>query len=346
MLSSEVEKDIHALLLKGDSPPQIAQSLLRKKRFKENTEAYLHICRFMRQAGLFRMILESALLRLKANQTLPWAFLMEILSLQKVKVSLQAKKCFLKGILEQDQLLYVLNTRSWETSLSRFLTLKKDKIRKIYKSRDKQFVQLMEDLKFVQAEGILSREQEILKKLQERDPHNPFLAEELQKWQQKDSEAALRKRKEHTRFQHFMSSVAKDPERRKQAQNLLQFVKSCLKRKMAKSTDMAVVLSFMGYPDLAVDVLPPPTSPLSESWLYVDLLIQGELYLDLLQVLDTLQTRGHKDPEITFALTYARAQAYYGLGDRKKAKNLLKDLLNVRPRYRLARFLLNQWERE
>ncbi|MFN3698509.1 MAG: hypothetical protein ACK4VO_13830 [Pseudobdellovibrio sp.] len=84
----------------------------------------------------------------------------------------------------------------------------------------------------------------------------------------------------------------------------------------------------------------------SKSWLMADALHESRRFLDLLQLLETIENGPYHDADATFAITYLRAQAYYGLGQIEKGISLLESLLQIKPVYRSAEALLMEWKSE
>ena len=63
---------------------------------------------------------------------------------------------------------------------------------------------------------------------------------------------------------------------------------------------MALLFSFIGYPYIAIQILKDHLDTMSAQWLYLDLLVQSELYLDCLSFLDIMEVRYNQDPDTVF----------------------------------------------
>ena len=340
-----MEQEIKTGLLNGFSYQVIAKQLLKEKRFLKDTEAFLHICRFIYQAGLYSLLIDTALSHLSQLKVIPWAFVMEILTLHNIKIPVYIKKAFLRGILNQDQIFFVLTSQSWDEDLPDLVIKKQEKIQQIHKEKDQKFVKLMGDLEFIRVQGFYQKEKEVLEELKKLEPDNPYVHEQWMQMKEKYAREILQNRRNSLPY-HKLQVPRLDARESQQVENIVQSIEVILKEKPEKSYDMALFLSFIGYPSRAVGFLKNHLDSFPREWLYVDLLIQSELYLDCLSFLDKLEVKYTDDPEMAFSLAYARAKAYYGLGQKNKAKNILSELLKIRPKYRLAQFLLRQWESE
>ena len=339
-----VEVEIQKMLSIGHSSSSIAKSLLRKKSITENTDFFLAVCRFMYHSGLYQLLIKTAISKLKKKEIVPWAFVIETLECHKIKIPKEKKTFFIKGIIEQDQIAAVLTSHSWDKDHPKLATMKLKEIEKINRERNHAFIKLMEDLEFIQAQGVLKKEEEILKELKKIDPENPEIHEKWLQFREKWGRSIIHKKKALLLNQGNISVLHSETEK-KQAENIAKSVQTILKKNPETSYDMALLFSFIGYPELAIQILRDHLNDVSSQWLYLDLLLQSKLYLDCLSFLDMMEIKYNEDPETVFALTYIRAKAYYGLGKKEKAKDILSNLLEVRPNYRLTHYLLKQWEK-
>ena len=343
-MSRFVEKEIQKMIEKGREAPYIAKTLLQKKSISKNTSHFLAVCRFMYQSGLYKLLIKTAVSRLKKKEVIPWAFIIEILESHKIETAKEKRKYFIEGIIEQDQWDALLTSYRWNKYHPELLTIQKKTIEKINRQRNQHYIQLMKDLEFIQAQGVLKKEEEILKELKKIDPENPKIQEKWLEFREKWGRSIIDQKKTHLFNKSDLTTIPSEKEK-KQAEQITQSIKTILKKKPGAADDMALLLFFIGYPSLAVQILKNNLPSISSEWLYLDLLLQSELYLDCLSFVDIMEIKYSEDPETIFALTYIRAKAYHGLGKKKKAKEILSDLLEVRPNYRLTHYLLKQWEK-
>ncbi len=338
-----IEKKIQKMLSSGHSSATIARYLLGKKKLSKDTESFLAICRFMYQAGQNKLIMETAISRLKKKEVVPWAFIIEILESQDILIPKEKRAVFIKGILEQKQIPALITSHSWDKYHPELKELKTKMIKQISRKKNRAFIKYTEDLEFIQSQGILKKEEEILKKLKKLEPENPEVQEKWIQFREKWGRHIIQQKKTNLLNKHNISHLPSEKEKQ-QAEKISKSIKKMLKDTPEKSYDMALLFSFASYPHLALQILKSHLNTVSAQWLYLDLLLQSALYLDCLSFLDTMEVRYNHDPETVFALTYIRAKAYYGLGKKKKAKDILSHLLKVRPNYRLTHHLLKQWE--
>ena len=343
-----VEKDIQKMLSSRRAPATIAKNMLKKINkgsIPDTSENFLAVCRFMYQSGLYGFLIKTAISRLQNNQVIPWTFIIEILESQEISIPQDKRDFFIQGILEQDQIASILTNHKWDSYYPELKTMKMEKIEQINRANNREFIRLMEDLEFIQAQGVLKKEGEILKQLKKIDPENPEINEKWLQFQEKWGRHLILQKKTGLLNKKHISSPLLSKKEKNQAEKIAKSIKLTLKKKPEKNYDMALLFSFIGYPYIAIQILKDHLNNMSARWLYLDLLLQSKFYLDCLSFLDIMEVQYSEDPDTVFALTYIRAKAYYGLGKKDRAKSILSDLSQVRPNYRLTHHLLKQWEK-
>ncbi len=341
-----VEKEIQKLLQSKKTPLVIAKKLLKKLKIDNTPEAFLAVCQFMYQSGLYDLLIKTTIDRLKNREVIQWGLIIEILESNKIKIPKEKRAFFIKGIMEQNQIALMLTSHKWDKYFPKLVSMKSKQVTQIRKKNNPYASKLKEDLKFIRAQGILKKEGEILKELKKIDPENPELHDEWLKFREKWGRQIILNKKTSMLNKSIISAAPSSEKEKKQAEQIAHSIKTVLQDTPGKSYDMALLFSFIGYPHLAIHILKDHIHDISSQWLYLDLLLQSEFYVNCLSFVDMMEVQYSEDPETVFALTYIRAKAYYGLGRKKQAKDILSDLLKVRPNYRLTHHILKQWEKE
>src|SRR5690606_30020977 len=79
------------------------------------------------------------------------------------------------------------------------------------------------------------------------------------------------------------------------------------------------------------------------AWLRLEALLGCRRFIELLTELTNMEMALSHEPETFFATAYLRAQAFWGLGQKHNAIEVLEGLLASRPHYRAASSLLTLW---
>ena len=340
-----IEKEIGKMLSKGKTSSFIADNLLKKVKLQKKNQFFLDVCQFLYIAGLHDQLVQLALTQFKKKEVVPWPYLIEILSSNEIEISEEEQKYFIEGILKQDQVINMLASKAWDETCPELVEMKMKKIREIHEQKDPNFVKLTEDLEFIQAQGIMEKEKQILLELKELDSKNPKIEEKILQFREKWSRYIISTKKQHL-LNKAINSIPSDTQWEKQAEAMMKSIKKILKKNPDIRYDMALLFLFIGHPKLALQILEKHLNNISSQWLYLDLLLQSSLYLDCLNFVDVMEAQYNSDPETVFALTYIRAKAYYGLDKKTKARKILSELLAVRPNYRLTRHLLERWNND
>lgn len=86
----------------------------------------------------------------------------------------------------------------------------------------------------------------------------------------------------------------------------------------------------------------PPT--FASEWLKAEILFESSRFLDLLKHIEHLEKTMMQTPESTYGAIYLKAQAYYGLGQKDIAIQLLESLSAKISSYRSTDALLHEWK--
>lgn len=95
--------------------------------------------------------------------------------------------------------------------------------------------------------------------------------------------------------------------------------------------------------DLSLELLSQAPETFAGEWLKAEILFESGRFLDLLKHIEHIEKKMTTTPESTYGAIYLKAQAYYGLGQKEIAIQMLESLSQTRPSYRSAEALLHQW---
>lgn len=93
----------------------------------------------------------------------------------------------------------------------------------------------------------------------------------------------------------------------------------------------------------ALQLLPIMEPTTSRDWLQLDLLILSHKFAEALSFIREIELKYLQEPSFYPAKVYYVAQCFWGLGDRRKAIELMENLIQIKPDYRLASSLLKDW---
>ena len=81
-------------------------------------------------------------------------------------------------------------------------------------------------------------------------------------------------------------------------------------------------------------------------WFRLEALLKARHFVEVLHEITHIELQFAHEPETFFATAYLRAQAYWGLGQKHSAMEVMDSVLVSRPHYRAASALLSLWSQQ
>ena len=110
--------------------------------------------------------------------------------------------------------------------------------------------------------------------------------------------------------------------------------------------DFAYLLRSIGESELAVDFVCSEKDNSKRDWQILDYLFFGNQYVSILNHCELLKAKYAHDPDALFPVYYAEAIAFWELGEKEKALNLMSQISSMRPYFKSATKILSQWKEE
>ncbi len=95
---------------------------------------------------------------------------------------------------------------------------------------------------------------------------------------------------------------------------------------------------------LSLELINKSPKTFASEWLKAEILFESSRFLDLLKHLETLEKDMTSTPESTYGAIYLKAQAYFGLGQKQIALQLLESLSAKVSSYRSTEALIHEWK--
>lgn len=102
------------------------------------------------------------------------------------------------------------------------------------------------------------------------------------------------------------------------------------KREVA--SDLAIAFLFMGDYERALEALAWAPAGASTDWLRCELMLESKRHIEALEALNRMEIKYIADPESTFAVSYLRAQALFGLGQHGSALEIMQSIVGASAR--------------
>lgn len=354
-MSTALEKEIQQLFRESGDAVAVADQML--KRWDANLlppEDVRTLTRFLVHAGLYDRLFNQVRKQLKTDGLLPWSAFIE--SLHRLGVALEPIEidAIFEGVnanidLREEAMDDLVESRGLDSYDARPKAYRQSRLERLREAHKQKREDLMRRLDYARVNRLISQEKRILDEIQAYDPDSPELRKEKKAFRLREAqdivESALAQTPPKAELERKFSQLS--PELKKAAKPIIDQVREKAKTASeAELYDLALMLVFMELHQAAIAVLEPRRLSERIDWLLLEVQILGRQYAAALGEIEKLEVKYAGHPESPFALTYARARALWGLGETVTAIELMRSLNKVRPSYRSASTLMQQWLEE
>ncbi|MBL7688774.1 MAG: hypothetical protein JNJ49_12135 [Bdellovibrionaceae bacterium] len=351
VIHSSLETEIRQLLIEHGDPAVVADALL--PRWDANvlsSEDVRTLTRFLVNSHQLKPLFSQCLRNMKRDQPLPWAALIEAIKLTRVEIEPIEIDAIFEGIeFQEDGLDDLVESDGLDAFDPRPAKQRIEKMHRLQQAHEEKREDLRRRLDYARVNRLLSQERKVLDEIQAFDPDDPILKKEQNEFAFREAQIMVEDALAHSppkaELERKFDQLPDDL--KKAAKPILKE----LKRRATTATeselyDMALMLLFMDLHGESAKLIENRRLSPRLDWLLLEVLILGRQYASALGEVENLELKYAGDPETPFALTYARARALWGLGDTVTAIELMRSLTRVRPSYRSASTLLQQWIEE
>ena len=125
--------------------------------------------------------------------------------------------------------------------------------------------------------------------------------------------------------------------------NLIKLAEQLQTESPEQIYNMTLLALQLGLYDLSLKLVNMAPSTFASEWLKAEILFESSRFLDLLKHIEMIEKTMSTTPEATYGALYLKAQAYYGLGQRDLAIQLLETLSSKVNSYRSTEALIHEW---
>lgn len=355
-LSTEFESELQQLLIDGATLEEAARVFLARWRQQvPSFEALEAFSVFMIQAGLNASLVRFLADLAEQDHPIPWGHFVESLYHATPAIPEELKRATLSGAHEQKAITHLTKSYMLDHFDETLSSHRNVKFKKRRTQQEEKKSRLLSQADLMRSQGLESEEEKILGKLLRMYPRDTHVLSLLQKNRERRAHGLIIDRRERQRRRWAL--LQRDPKVDKETQEVLQQVRQEMLAAVPPSADntheeaellhdFAVAHLMWENYEAALSFLNRDPLPLPSFWLRQELLIAARRFVESLEELAAVEKALVHDPEIPFAVSYLRAQALWGLGQRQEALRLLEDLLSVRPDYRSAGSLRDVWREE
>ncbi|MES3037059.1 MAG: hypothetical protein V4736_04055 [Bdellovibrionota bacterium] len=282
------------------------------------------------------LIIEHVISLLKnSSKKIPWPYFFEALKISKMEMNADSINHLKNTLLDVNNRGYASLSSAMDISINEMTAWRKQHRLQTLRLLENEKAEQFDELRVLRAQQLFEREREQLKLLQKKYPDDPEVKKETRKYQERYAEEIILKRPTRKLTQRRVTVESEV------MQNWSVWANLWLKETPALAPDIIAGFLAMDFPSIALEVWQNTGRPVT--WLGAQVLLENGRFIDVLEMIPHLESKGSSDPETFFASSYLRAQALWGAGQKDKAIEIMEALLNSSPEYRSAREILQTW---
>ena len=341
-VNEKMEKKISSLLKKNFNPEQIF------KKIKNDSDVE-QISRFLYISGLDQTLLDFSAKKLEKHKPISWAYILKIFIKHKITVSKNLERLlfhhWIKNTKNQSSPLFACV--EWGELSSEFQQMRTVYLQELEEQNLSEERDLLEQLAFVQAQGLIREEEEIIAKLLIIHPENSEYKKFQKDLDEKKALLTLQEQKKRSiktdQLEDFKASLFS--KKNLLNKNWLKKISLRAKQHPKETKNLALFLYFCHCPDKALDLLSAYVSKSSDYWFYLEWALETHQYTRGLELINRLFSEFKYDESSFLPLIYIKSQILYGLGKKTLAIEYLTSISQVHPDYKSTQYLLDKWSK-
>ena len=318
-----------------------AQDIFKEIKNHSDTEG---VSRFLFNSGLYKVLLLFSLHLLKQKKTVSWHYVMKVFIKHKIYPNKKMAEILFHSLLKNDKHFAVFACEQWGGVSPKFEQMRIVFIDHLESMSMSDQGDLLEQLDFVQAQGMISKEEEIIDKLISLNP-----ASERYKKLKKDlgeKKALLIIQDQKNKKQPFKNQFPRsDFNVGSMKKDWVDAIFHSAEKDAAQIKNLALFLYFCGSPSHAVHLFEHHISKPSDYWLYLEWVLEAQQFTKGLTVLNYLFSKAEYSQFELLPLIYIKAQFLYGLGKHSMAVQCLEAIRHIYPNYKNTNYFLNKWSK-
>jgi tetratricopeptide (TPR) repeat protein len=347
--ATSIEIEIQSLLVHFRETDLAADSLLKKyETQKLSLSEFESLSVFLLHCGFFATLTDFILRKFEDGSKIPWAHFAEALFLSAEAIEPEIKAAIIEGAEENFSLSHLSRTHNldeFDAELPVQRVQRRKKFQTRYQDRKKE---LLQEIEMLRVQKMNQEQEKLVQVLAKFFPDASEIYHLRGSIKESMAEEYLARRPEKKKKQkkiHTLPEV-KTEEEKNLLKSITETMSDQLKAGDILAEDFAVAQLTWENEEAALDLLDAVTDTPRRLWIKADLLLRSRRFAELLEHLRNLEIELAAEPETLFAAHYLKAQALWGLDQKKSAIQILEEMLEARPDYRSARSLLNEWKEE
>lgn len=345
MTKASLEIEIQLLLRTYQAADLVADQLVKDKDWQKLSHDEIDdICKFFLQAGFCSSLAQLLIKNLRTNSYFPWPYFTEALLRSYPATEPEIKAAIITGAIEQNSVSELARTHGLDHFESSFVELREERQRDIRSKWIQRRADLLQELELLRTQGLFEQEEALLHRLLKMFPDDTEMEGLLSLFKKRRALELFARKSTYKPRSRPIDKL--DPIE----QDILIAIEQSQNEALTKSPELAADFSVSHWmwdnPEAALRILEEGETSPAIDWLHLELLLKSRHYLAVLDALPGLELQYAFDPDTTWAAIYFRAQAMWGLQQRREAIEMLESLCALQPDFRSAAILLEEWKED
>lgn len=349
--TNSLELEIHNYFQEGTSTEYVSRELVAKYERMEvlspsEIEGLSHFLIASGRFDLLKKLYEKCVARGKIS-LFPTGFLIEALLKQNKPITDQAISVC-EDIIEKQPFEASALQHGYVKFFSVQVAKEHKEIQKNYtEARLRQKTRLIEQLNHFRTAQLHEQEELVLQQLTKFFPQDLEIGLLKQAQLEKKADDILARVISKRVFAKPKTSIEKSTEHeeflKEMQTNILKIADDLLTRQPDQLYNLAILAFQFELFEVCLNVLEKAPETSARDWLRAEALLEAGKFLELIHLTEYLEGKESHSTDTVFAVTYLKAIAYHGLGQKDLAIRLMEGILQVVPYYRSADALLVEW---
>lgn len=338
-----IEMEIQILLQSGTPAESLGETLLEKLQSSEyewSNDNLNSTYNFLLRSGQARLLIHFVLKNLREKKlVLPWGHFIEAIHQLYEELEPEILIAIKKGILETNGQQQACRSFKWDALIGEMQTWRAQKSELFALQSPLIKRDLLEKLRTLRTQQLFTAENELLRRLEKMFPNDPEIQKEKLQAKERHAYDVLNR---YSGLKNTEMNFEEGPDILA-LQNISESLLEASRQNPDMCCDFAIAAWMLDDFEKAYQILEFAEDSPSSIWLRTELQLKTRRYVELLDDLIKIELFFAEDPETFFATALLRAQAFWGLGQKHTAIEILESLLASRPAYRSASILLETW---
>lgn len=345
---AHLENEIQHWLKKSLSLEQVAELVsrsmakdLKDQKFKNLKTGFIFLARSGQTPTLFQFIFDYLWTQ---PDKWPWPLLVEATTHLWQKEKPELLKWLIEGAFENEKSFELSKNYAYRNLISQYADFATAQLTKRKTEIRHRRQELIDQLVTFSSQKLFDSEKNLLIKLALMFPNDSEIKNLHQEHKKKYAHEILDRKLKHQRMPVEISRPTPETPEDKEWAHLMLSAHLALGKKYPHiKKDLIISALMLDLTEVAYQVFVSVPAYEDLTWLSLEVLLATRRFAELLNALAFVEVDKAAHSETFFATAYYRAQAYWGLGQKKMALQAIEGLLATRPQYRSAQALWNQW---